>query len=86
MAVEESGYEILTHTVMEELIKQKWKYCVRWYYYTYLGLYFLFLISWSVLISFPSVQLKHCYVFPTDTWRIVVEVQIHLVELRIFTH
>lgn len=73
MAVEEGRYEILTHTVMEELVKQKWKH-VRWYYYTYLGLYFLFLISWSILIAFPSVQLKHIYAFPTDIWRIVLEV------------
>lgn len=74
MAVEEGRYDFLTHQVMEKLIEQKWKHCVRWYYYFYLGAYVLFLLSWSILISYPSVQLKHLYVFPTDIWRIIVEV------------
>ena len=74
MAVEEGRYEILSHTVMKELIDQKWKQCVRWYYYMFLALYFLFLFSWSVLIAYPSVQLKHIYTFPDDIWRIGLEV------------
>lgn len=77
MAVEEGRYDILTHSVMKELIKHKWRH-VRWHYYAYLGLYFLFLVSWSILIAFPSVQLKHVYTFPTDSWRIVLEVCFHL--------
>lgn len=74
MAVERGQYSILTHPVMEELIRHKWKYCVRWSFYALFGVYVLFVLSWSLLIAYPSVQEKHIYIFPRDLWRIVLAV------------
>ena len=72
MAVEKGQYSILSHPVMEELIRQKWTKCVRWSFYTLFSLYILFVISWSLLIAYPSIQEKHKYVFPRDIWRIIL--------------
>ena len=74
VAVEEKRRNILSHPVMQSLIAQKWKH-IRWAFYTYMALYILFLVSWTLLITFPSVQEKHQYTFPRDIWRILVEVR-----------
>lgn len=58
---------------MRTLIAEKWK-IIRWQFYINLVVYFIFLIAWSLLIAFPSVQEKHMYTFPVDVWRIIVEV------------
>lgn len=76
VAVEEKRRNVLSHPVMKTLIAQKWKF-MQWMFYGYLALYFLFLLSWTLLIAFPSVQQKHEYEFPKDIWRIVVEVREH---------
>lgn len=73
VAVEEKRRNVLSHPVMKTLIAQKWKF-MQWVFYSYLALYFLFLLSWTLLIAYPSVQRKHEYEFPVDIWRIAVEV------------
>lgn len=73
VAVEEKRRNVLSHPVMQTLIAQKWKF-VQWVFYSYLAGYLIFLVSWTLLIAFPSVQKKHEYVFPRDIWRIVMEV------------
>lgn len=75
MAVEKGQYNILSHPVMQELIRQKWIRCVRWSFYTLFLLYILFVLSWSMLIAYPSAQEKHKYVFPRDIWRILLIVR-----------
>ena len=75
MAVEKGQHSILSHPVMEELIRQKWSRCVRWSFYTLFSLYILFVLSWSLLIAYPSQQEKHRYVFPRDIWRIILIVR-----------
>lgn len=76
VAVEEKHLNILSHSVMRTLIAQKWRF-IRWFFYSNLALYLVFLFCWTLLITFPSVQEKHEYIFPRDTWRIVVEVKIN---------
>lgn len=73
IAVEEKRHNILAHPVMQTLIAEKWRF-VRWRFYVHLAIYFIFLLSWSLLIAYPSVQEKHAYVFPRDLWRIIVAV------------
>lgn len=73
IAVEEKRHTILAHPVMQTLIAEKWRY-TKWCFYGHLVLYFFFLLCWSVLIAYPSVQEKHVYTFPTDCWRIILEV------------
>lgn len=75
MAVEKGQYSILSHPVMAELIRQKWARCVRWSFYTLFSLYIIFVLSWSLLIAYPSQQEKHRYVFPRDIWRIILIVR-----------
>lgn len=74
VAVEEKRHGILAHPVMQSLIAEKWRY-TRWCFYGHLLLYFIFLLSWSLLSAYPSVQEKHLYQFPTDIWRILLEVK-----------
>ena len=75
MAVEKGQYSILSHPVMQELIRQKWSRCVRWSFYALFSLYILFVLSWSLLIAYPAIQEKHRYVFPRDIWRIILIVR-----------
>lgn len=75
MAVEKGQYSILFHPVMQELIRHKWAKCVRWSFYSLFAVYLLFVLSWSLLIAYPSVQEKHIYIFPRDIWRIVLMVR-----------
>lgn len=86
MAVEKGQHSILSHPVMEELIRQKWARCVRWSFYTLFSLYILFVLSWSLLIAYPSMQEKHHYDFPRDIWRIILIVRctVHIVVIVLF--
>lgn len=74
VAVEEKRRNVLSHPVMQTLIAQKWKF-IQWVFYAYLAAYMVFLLSWTILISFPSVQNKHEYVFPRDIWRLIIAVR-----------
>lgn len=74
MAVEMRQHRVLSHPVMQELIRQKWKKCVRWSFYALFAMYIAFVLSWSLLIAYPSVQEKHIYVFPRDLWRVILAV------------
>jgi hypothetical protein len=73
VAVEEKQRGILSHPVMQTLIAQKWRF-TQWPFYLYLVGYMIFLLSWTMLIAYPSVQEKHNYIFPRDVWRILVGV------------
>ena len=72
--MEEEEYCILTHPVMKELMTKKWQSFVRVHFYFDLLLYVIFLLTWTLLYAYPSVQEKHQYIFPRDVWRIIVEV------------
>ena len=74
ITVEEEEYCILTHPVMKELMTKKWQSFVRVHFYFDLLLYVIFLLTWTLLYAYPSVQEKHQYIFPRDVWRIIVEV------------
>lgn len=74
ITVEEEEYCILTHPVMKELMTKKWQSFVRVHFYFDLLLYVIFLLTWTLLYAYPSVQEKYQYIFPRDVWRIVVEV------------
>ena len=74
ITVEEEEYSILTHPVMKELLQQKWKSFVRVHFYLDLILYVIFLLTWTLLYAYPSVQEKYQYIFPRDVWRIIIEV------------
>ena len=74
ITVEEEEYSILTHPVMKELMQQKWRSFVRVHFYLDLILYVIFLLTWTLLYAYPSVQEKYQYIFPRDVWRIIVEV------------
>lgn len=59
---------------MKELMTKKWQSFVRVHFYFDLLLYVIFLLTWTLLYAYPSVQEKYQYIFPRDVWRIVVEV------------
>ena len=63
----------MAHPVMLVLTDIKWKF-ISPYFYAHLSLDVLFVLIWSVLITYPTVQEQHIYKLPEDIWRFVLQV------------
>ena len=64
---------MVAHPVMQALLEIKWKF-IRPFFFGHLAIFILFTVLWSIDFAYPSVQEKHVYNFPRDSWRVIMEV------------
>ena len=78
IAVAEERRGVLSHPVMQAHTTIKWKFIYPLFFCHFIS-YIVFLLLWSVLIMFPTVQEQHIYKLPQDLWRIICSVSLFMI-------